>query len=264
MDYYFSSITKLDLKTKQECAKEYAEGDSSLENLLLYLWANGIDTYACCAGHKEKNWEPYIFFEISKIDKNCVVKMICEALADQNLTNFCLSKSNIGFSNFERQTLKFQGVDFAVIQQIFERNLGKNINSDEVSALLKGLDRTQQEAIQLGLKTLEIDFNRIYNHEIKEITNNKDMKIEYAQIVYRKGQMYAFWGFNLYSKERYAEKEFENILDDVLIVHNGEFSVERSPGQIKDTDMAEKLNAKYDVKSLLDVIVKSEKSAVLG
>lgn len=257
MNRYYSNITKLDLKTQQECAKEYAEGDSSLESLLLYLWANGIDTYGCCAGHKDRNMSPYIFFEISKIDKNCLVKIICEFLAVQNLKDFCLSKSNLGFSNFERQTLtlNFEEVDFAVIEHIFKQNLGKNITAGEANALFSALDRNQQEAIRLGLKALEIDFNCIYNHEIREITNDKDMKIEYVQILYRKGKIFTYFGFNLYTKERYAEEKFKRILDDVRIVHDGKFSVERAPGLIKDTDMASKLNAKYDVKSLLDAIL---------
>lgn len=43
-------------------SEEYSEGDIQLQNTLLNLWKNGIETYACCKGHDMGSYYhiPYI------------------------------------------------------------------------------------------------------------------------------------------------------------------------------------------------------------
>ena len=44
-------IAKLTKDEKNIMAEEFAEGSMALKRLLLKMWNNGIETYACCAGH---------------------------------------------------------------------------------------------------------------------------------------------------------------------------------------------------------------------
>ena len=51
------------LKTKEEqkeLAYKFSEGNKSLEDLLLFLWGKGINTYFCCGGHEFKGEEFYV------------------------------------------------------------------------------------------------------------------------------------------------------------------------------------------------------------
>ena len=48
------NILELDAETQKEYAREFAEGNDSLEDLLLFLWNNGVSTYFCCGGHDLK------------------------------------------------------------------------------------------------------------------------------------------------------------------------------------------------------------------
>ena len=52
----FYSNDKVDLEKR---AIDFSEGNSSLKDVLLSLWNNGIETYACCAGHPEIKDEVY-------------------------------------------------------------------------------------------------------------------------------------------------------------------------------------------------------------
>lgn len=49
----------------EEFAKEFSEGNAILEKLLLSMWDNGIKTIACCAGHEDRESDPYIAFEVN-------------------------------------------------------------------------------------------------------------------------------------------------------------------------------------------------------
>jgi len=69
-------LTKLSLEEQAKYAKLFAEGSNSLEELLKYFWQNGINSYACCAGHNESikfgslmvsSSKPYVFFEVGNL-----------------------------------------------------------------------------------------------------------------------------------------------------------------------------------------------------
>ena len=49
---------------KEKYAKEFSEGNSSLEKCLLLLWDKGYKTIGCCGGHNNKG--AYIGFELDK------------------------------------------------------------------------------------------------------------------------------------------------------------------------------------------------------
>ena len=77
MNTIFDDLTKLDKSEQQRYAKDFSENDKDLENLLLFLWGNGINTIACCAGHIQRNDKPYIYLDVMKM-KTSTLKQILE------------------------------------------------------------------------------------------------------------------------------------------------------------------------------------------
>ncbi len=78
---YVKDFTTASLEEREKYAELFSEGDENLKELLLTLWGNKIQTYACCAGHDEvvedgkvqwttKTSFPYIFFEASTLNES--------------------------------------------------------------------------------------------------------------------------------------------------------------------------------------------------
>lgn len=72
----FDDLTKLDKSVQQKYAKDFSEDDKDLENLLLFLWRNGINTIASCAGHIEQNDKPYIYIDVMKMKTNTLKQIL--------------------------------------------------------------------------------------------------------------------------------------------------------------------------------------------
>lgn len=67
-----STISFNQIEDYSIAAKEFAEGDKELEQLLLYCFSNGIMTVACCKGHKENGTLPYIAFVYNEKNKKII------------------------------------------------------------------------------------------------------------------------------------------------------------------------------------------------
>jgi len=72
---------------QRKYAKKYSEGCPELEELLLFMWGNGINTFSCCAGHEPEHHgnsiypnEPFILFDIRRFNnqelRNLITKLI--------------------------------------------------------------------------------------------------------------------------------------------------------------------------------------------
>lgn len=68
------------IKDKEYYATEFSEDSVQLKNLLLKMWDSGINTYACCAGHKKTKFRnrsiAYIFFDFRTISMKTIENMI--------------------------------------------------------------------------------------------------------------------------------------------------------------------------------------------
>ena len=73
-------FSKLTDEKKLEYAEMFSEGNEDLKRLLIKMWGDGIQTYASCAGHDRSeakeiaggymmNTDPYIFFDIKKLNE---------------------------------------------------------------------------------------------------------------------------------------------------------------------------------------------------
>ena len=75
-----NDLCKDDKDIKVKNAKEFSEGSKALEEFLLYLWDNNINTFGCCKGHeyyidsngkKKPGNNPYVFLDYKNIDDIC-------------------------------------------------------------------------------------------------------------------------------------------------------------------------------------------------
>lgn len=69
------------IKDKKKAAHDFSEGNCYLEIVLNNCFNNNILTFACCAGHKERNYLPYIGFYLVKNNENyinCLIKLLYE------------------------------------------------------------------------------------------------------------------------------------------------------------------------------------------
>lgn len=77
---YIDDLTTLSQEEMNAQAEIFAEGSPKLQQLLLFLWKNGIQTRACCAGHKNqqsgKIRAPYIQFYVDNIEDNVLKKLL--------------------------------------------------------------------------------------------------------------------------------------------------------------------------------------------
>ena len=107
-------MTKLRAEEQAEYAKTFCEGSKDLERLLKYMWGNGINTYASCAGHEEEKLpngmisqnKPYIHFDISSFSKdelqNLLRKLIgLNELRDRKYLSFDVTVQT--FQDWERR-----------------------------------------------------------------------------------------------------------------------------------------------------------------
>jgi len=115
-----ADFTKKSKKEKEEKATIFSEGSQELKDLLLYMWNNGINTYACCAGHGIRTFEfegkkisercrQYIFFDISTFSRDELELLIMAVLVDKqkNLASFTFGLDNMGRNKSQRRGLGF-------------------------------------------------------------------------------------------------------------------------------------------------------------
>ena len=131
-----SSFTK---EEKLKNSKLFAEGSQELENLLLNLWNQGIDTFACCVGHKyddgsESN--PYFSLSIKELEDLRLKKILNKLyeLKAKNIVSDIDITVDVYKSKFERHSLTvlFKEIDennFALLSEIFK---SKNLKTKPI------------------------------------------------------------------------------------------------------------------------------------
>ena len=85
----FENMTKLATEGKLKYAIEFSEKNKSLEELLLYLWNNDINTIACCAGHDKENF-PYIYIVVDNLESSTLKELLVNLFVtyDDNINLF--------------------------------------------------------------------------------------------------------------------------------------------------------------------------------
>lgn len=89
-------LAKMSDEQIEKMATTYSEGNSELKELLMYCAKNQIPTYACCAGHPDKNEHPYVGFILDDNTNDIFSRIFSKTLEKSHIT---ISKSD-GYSRF--------------------------------------------------------------------------------------------------------------------------------------------------------------------
>ena len=173
------------LKNKKKYAKEFSEGDSSLENVLKLLWNESFETIGCCAGHPDKKMKPYVGIKIknakktidilSSLDKNDIHITF---VSFKGVNNFCIRK------NKEKN----------IFENILQSYNKKNIKEDELlkSIINKILNRESDEYLNIHCLYNDNKYPKIYINTT-DLNLIKDYKTKYEyKILNKKICLYRF------------------------------------------------------------------------
>ena len=168
-------VKKIDeiLKNKEQYAKEFSEGDPSLEKVLKLLWNEGFETIGCCAGHPDKKIKPYVGIRLKNIEK--AINLLSS-----------LDKKDVHIS-----FVSFKGLNSFAIRKNKDENAFENIlksynkkgtKEDEVLKTItnKILNRKSEDYLNVHCFYNDNEFPRIYINttDLNLITDYKQ-KYEY-------------------------------------------------------------------------------------
>lgn len=75
-----------------EQAKVFSEGNKNLEELLIVLWKNGIQTIGCCSGEHENSANPYVGFYVDKLDNGLLSDLLLDTIQLKEFLQVDVSK----------------------------------------------------------------------------------------------------------------------------------------------------------------------------
>lgn len=107
-------MTTLTKEEQLKYAKTFSEGSKELEELLKYMWANGINTFACCAGHEAEKLEngfisqnkPYIMFDVASFGKEEFEHLLKQLIVLNQVKDGKCLKFDIKVQTFSEQEIR--------------------------------------------------------------------------------------------------------------------------------------------------------------
>lgn len=196
-------LTQFSRRKKEENANLFCEGNEHLKKLLLKLWDNGIQTYACCAGHKDEenlnndcymvSNNPYIYFEIKNLTEMQQQKlynhliMNCKKLGV--VSSFQLSiDNNMGFEKHGLSIhLKYDKDCFKILNDIFEDVFNEKTIFNKLKKLLKSEQKQESltaEELEFIDSLLLINSIEFMNYSSSVKSFSKDEKVERISLDY--------------------------------------------------------------------------------
>ena len=180
-------LTKLSDAKKEEMATLFSEGNEDLKKLLLTMWNNGIQTYACCAGHDKsekhnvgglyENVDPYIYFDVKNLNEKQQKKLYKLLIVAGNTLkvikeiNFTMDQ----YMGFEKHGMIIRPSNdpnvYAVLNDIFNDALKKESVVEKVKKFLVKKDKDFQYMQEENeFITAVIDLNKFSLKDYSEAT----------------------------------------------------------------------------------------------
>ncbi len=200
-------FSKLTDEKKEEMATLFSEGNEDLKNLLLTMWNNGIQTYACCAGHDKseaktvggmvESVNPYIYFDVKNLSEKQQLKLYKSLIIAGKMLRvigkieFRLDQ----YMGFEKHGLTLRLFNdprvFALLNDIFNEVLKKESVVEKVKRFLVKKDKNFQfmEDENDFVKAI-IDLNKFSLKDYSDSTAvscNED-KISFVELEYQIGK----------------------------------------------------------------------------
>ncbi len=177
----------------QKAARDFAEGNKELEELLLNCFSKRIKTIACCGGHEDKNRKPYISFLYS-LENEQLIYAIISKLKD---SGFCFRYNKLANGKSFFSIEESQSFNFYKASALFS-DINNVINSFEIG-------KDYYEELPKDLQKYGSIIKSSENDEFLKIDNTSD----YFQMCYEKlpdGYEYTMFTSDSYYNS-VAEKE---------------------------------------------------------
>lgn len=193
-------VSKMIIKEYEKAAKEWSEGNKSLEELLLYCLKNDIITQACCTGHKENDMA-FLQFELSEKNIKAIIKIINRY--------YDLNGVNMTFVNQPGVISKF---DIRV-----PKNMGEPFFEDMLSQLSNGLD-VEIDSLSPDMQST---INAMTNHKVP----NEYLEVQYSMNDNKKDLFVATTNPN-YSESYWDKPEAKAWVEDSIGIEGTPKSIE--------------------------------------
>lgn len=212
---------------KESWAEEFAEGSEKLKSLLLKMWAKGIATLACCAGHKDKNYEAYISFKVDNLDEEFLTKLlsgIMESYRKQQI-NFsfqidkledCDNQSNTISISISKKELYDEAID------IFDHIIFSALEEYGLTDFEKQMVETVKDFFELDMVTYLKNSKKAQTHQFQIVqifsSENKIYIKNYSNLkikVYREENFRTAVSKGYYTKikDKYFTVENDKIIE---------------------------------------------------
>ncbi len=198
-----NDLTTLSEQEMKKQAKVFSEGNSELEQILIELWKNGVQTIGCCSGHNGKE-VPYISFYIDTLEDGLLSDLLLDTLKkDSEILSISIKR---GHSAIEEE---FDDVGNVVGQVKRSRPININFgfkSGFEINGFLeiiKSIFSTTHEDYEerlynlekendikwiqdiIDLKTIDIenlDFSRIENMASEDMGGHVELRVSQYEI----------------------------------------------------------------------------------
>lgn len=233
-DTYKGAGAAFTKEEKLKYSKLFAEGSQELENLLLILWNQGIDTIACCTGHKENECceyehEPYFSLSIKGLEDLRLKKILSKLyeLKAKNIVSSISVTVDLYTKAIERHILtvhfnKINDNNFALLSKIFT---SKNLKTKPIISPKKqrfinaAIDMNSLNMVQYSQANLprEKSYSSI---NIEDNGEEKEMLLRTCDRINRKNVNYN--GLHIFVANGYCTKikrtgEYVTLNDDKVV-----------------------------------------------
>ena len=192
-------LSKLSEKEKVTKAIEFSEGNRELLDLLLCLWNNNINTYACCAGHEVEtvyegefytatpSTSPYLMFDARTIEDDKLANILRFLMINADIESFETGSDSTITNDGKVQdrryiTLYFKDytASFKLVKNVFDSVLNRGFFADDIE-----ISPEAEEFIGSAVALKNVDLKEIDLSKYKE-THYKRMpkSVDKIDVVY--------------------------------------------------------------------------------
>lgn len=136
-------LTKMSKAEQNKYASEFCEGDEKLKDLLLFLWAKGINTNACCKGHiaDRGRGAADISFECQNMSDDSLVQM-CQNIINSKLENKFIWLDFINKLEEKSTVFHYAGqMDFSILKDCIDDALNGKSKPSQLDEEFKFVSR---------------------------------------------------------------------------------------------------------------------------
>lgn len=173
---YVKDYTNVSREEKIIDAKKYSEGNEKLEELLLLLWENGINTVSCCAGHERDKMSknnPFISIMIDNISEDVLKKVLLDGCLNKEIETIEINQMrwNLSKNSFCKRLifhLNDYTCKFDSILESFKKALNNEESLEELNKKTDKITDQDYNFILESIKCKQVDITNLNIADFKK------------------------------------------------------------------------------------------------